>query len=137
VPARAISLVVLACLALSGCGTGGRAESKEVGGIVSRFYSAIRAKDGVRACELLSQDTLDQLESQSQQTCHSVITRLDLHPAPVAAAHVFITNAQVRLANDELAFLGREPGGWKLTAIGCQPGPGKPRNRPADCEVES
>jgi hypothetical protein len=129
------AIVLLAGLA--GCGTGGSAERKEVSGIVTRFYSAIEADDGDRACDLLSQDTLEQLESQSEQTCHSVITRLDLHPAPVAASHVFITNAQVRLANDELAFLGREPEGWKLTAIGCQPGAGKPRNRPAECQVES
>jgi hypothetical protein len=135
VPGRVVIAVALTA-ALAGCG-GGTTQEKEVGGIVTRFYSAIDAGDGGRACELLSQDTIEQLESQTQQTCDGVIARLDLHPAPVAASHVFMTNAQVRLANDELAFLGREPEGWKLTAIGCQPGPGRPRDRPAECEVES
>jgi hypothetical protein len=136
VPTRLL-IAACACLCVAGCGTGGQSEKKEVGGVVTRFYSAIEADDGEGACDLLSQDTLEQLEGQTQQRCPAVITRLDFHPAPVSASHVFITNAQVRLANDEVAFLGREPEGWKLTAIGCQPGPGQPRSRPADCEVRS
>jgi hypothetical protein len=136
VPSRFLPVVAALAAALAGCG-GGQSQEKEVGGVVTRFYSAIEAGDGERACDQLSQDTLEQLEAQTQQRCPSVITRLELHPAPVSASHVFITNAQVRLANDELAFLGREPEGWKLTAVGCQPGPGQPQSRPADCEVES
>lgn len=135
--ARAVLVACAVSVALAGCGTGGSAESAEVAGIVERFYSALDAGDGGRACELLSQDTLEQLEGQTQQSCDSAITRLDFHPAPVSASHVFIVNAQVRLANDELAFLGREHEGWKLTAVGCRPAAGMPRSRPADCEVES
>ena len=134
------SRVLLACLlsvTLAGCGLGGSAQTEEVAGIAERFYSAIEAEDGERACDLLSQDTLEQLEGQSQQRCPAVITRLDFQPAPVKAAHVFITSAQVRLANDELAFLAREPEGWKLTAIGCQPARGRPHEHPADCELKS
>jgi hypothetical protein len=42
----------------------------------------------------------------------------------------------VRLGQ-EVAFLGREPGGWKIDAVGCHPAAGLPRDRPADCEVDA
>ena len=52
-------------------------------------------------------------------------------------AEVFVTNARVEVAGGESAYLGREPTGWKLTAVGCKPADGKPAARPLECEVES
>jgi len=50
---------------------------------------------------------------------------------------VFATNAKVDLSSGESAYLSPEPAGWKLSAIGCKPEEGKPRDRPLDCEVEA
>jgi len=41
------------------------------------------------------------------------------------------------LSSTESAYLSEEPDGWKLSAVGCLPKEGKPRDRPLDCEVES
>ena len=69
--------------------------------------------------------------------CTEAVLEVDYHPAPVQASHVFITNAQVRLANDELAFLGRYPEGWLLTAIACMPARGTAQENPAQCAVRA
>jgi hypothetical protein len=127
----------LALTALTGCGSAGKAETDEVRGVVQRFYAALKTGDAEAACRELSEHAIEQLQSQSGQTCNAVIGRLDLQGGPVDSADVFITGAIVRLGGGEMEFLGRDPGGWKLDAIGCQPAPGKPRDRPADCELES
>ena len=130
----------LACavvLGLTGCGIGGRAQGREVAGVVERFYAAVEAGDGRRACDLLSQELLEQVQEQAQMPCAEAVLRLDYHAAPVKASHVFITNAQVRLANDELAFLSRYPEGWLLTAVACMPARGTAHENPADCGGEA
>ena len=55
----------------------------------------------------------------------------------MAETEVFITNARVDVSSGESAYLGREPAGWKLSAIGCKPEQGKPRDRPLDCAVQA
>jgi hypothetical protein len=64
------------------------------------------------------------------------VRELTLRGRRVLRARVYITNALVDLDGGERAFLGREPGGWKLSAVGCRFDEGKPRDRPADCEAE-
>ena len=127
-----LAVVVVAALLAGGCGTGDdRAQARSV---VERFYDAVRAGQGKTACDQLSEATLQQLESQTDQTCDEVITRLKYEGGAVIEAHVYLTNAEVGLRSGEHAFLSRERAGWRLTAIGCTP-EGPPRDNPMDCEV--
>ena len=128
--------MLLAALAVvaGGCGTSDdRAQARSV---VERFYGAVREDEGATACDQLSEATIQALESQTDQTCEDVITRLDYLGGAVGDAHVYVMNAEVGLSTGEHAFLSRERSGWKLTAIGCKP-EGQPRERPMDCEVEA
>jgi hypothetical protein len=129
-----LALLSLAATLPSGCGTSDdRAQTRSV---VERFYDAVRADQGAAACEELGESTIQALEGQTGQTCDEVITRLDYLGGAVGEAHVYLMNAEVGLSSGEHAFLERERGGWKLTAIGCKP-EGPPRERPMDCEAEA
>ena len=134
-PLCSLLAVLVAGVLLTGCGTSD--DRDQARGVVDRFYTAIRQDEAETACAQLSASTVKQLESQSGQSCRSVITRLDLKGGAIADAHVYITNARVALRTGESAFLDRETDGWKLTAIGCRPEEGRPRDRPFDCEVEA
>ena len=127
-------LLAVAVLA-AGCGVSD--DEAEVRGVTERFYTAIRVDDGAAACELLSAETASALESQSGQTCEDVITRLQYDGGEVESAVVYVTNAKVEMSSGESAFLGDEPGGWRLTAIACKPEADRPRHRPFECEVEA
>ena len=111
-------------VALSGCGTSGDREQAERATL--RFYAAVAARDRPAACAELS---------SSIRPCPSV-AGLDLHGGRVVRARVYITNALVELSGGDKVFLGREPGGWKIDAAGCNFAEGKPADRPASCEVE-
>ena len=132
---RLLPLAVLsvASVLASACGTSGD-DRRQVRSVVERFYDAVRQGDGQTACDQLSEPALQQLESQSEQTCDQVITRLSYDGGAVVDAHVYLTNAEVGLRNGERAFLSHGRTGWKLSAIGCKP-VGPPRERPLDCEV--
>ena len=127
-----VSIALLA--ALSGCGTSD--DRDQARGVVERFYDAIRHDRAEEACDQLSATAVKQLESQTEQSCRGVITRLEFEGGAIVDVHVFITNAKVDLRNGESAFLNREPTGWKVTAFGCKPEEGKPRDRPFECELE-
>jgi hypothetical protein len=130
----ALALIIVAALT-AGCGTSD--DRDQARAVVERFYDAVRDHRAEVACAQLSAATVKQLESQTSQSCTGVITRLELDGGAITDARVFITNAKVDLRSGESAFLDREPSGWKLTAIGCKPEEGKPRDRPLDCEVEA
>ncbi len=101
------------------------------------FYDAIRADQGRKACDVLTAATIKQLHSQEERACPEAITALNYQGGEVTNVHVFITSAKVDFSSGESAFLNREPGGWKLSAIACKVEEGKPRDRPLDCEVEA
>jgi ATP-dependent helicase YprA (DUF1998 family) len=128
-----VSLVLLASLA--GCGTSD--DRDQARGVVERFYDAIRDDRAEEACDQLSATAVKELESQTEQSCRGVITRLDYDGGAIVATEVYITNARVEQRNGESTFLNREPTGWKITAIACKPEQGKPRDRPLECEVEA
>lgn len=132
---RVTLCALLLALALGGCGTAD--DSEQARNAVIRFYHALDEHRGGAACAELSASTISQLESQSGQRCERAVTRLQLQGGAVSRAQVFITNAKVDVTSGESAYLGREAGGWKLSAIGCRPEAGKPRDRPLDCEVEA
>jgi hypothetical protein len=125
----------LALALLAGCGTSD--DARQADRVVQRFYQALGAHRGGAACAQLGSDTVKQLESQSGQSCSSVITRLKISPGPIVATHVFATSAKVDAGSGESAFLDREPEGWRISAAGCKPREGKPRDRPFDCEAEA
>ena len=135
-PRLATALLALAAaLGLGGCGTSGD-DRRVVRSVVERFYDAVRENDGRTACEQLSEPTLQQLESQTEQPCDEVITRLTYDGGAVVDANVYLTNAEVGLENGERAFLSHGRSGWRLSAIGCKP-VGPPHERPYDCEVKA
>ena len=135
---RAQGLIACAlCLAVAtaGCGVGDDRDAARA--VTERFYAAVRADDGAGACQELGEDTVKQLESQSGQDCAAAVTQLQLSPGAITSVAVYATNAKVDLDSGESAFLSPEPGGWRVSAIGCRPEEGKPRDRPLDCEVEA
>lgn len=128
-------LTIAAGVLLAACGTSDdRAQSEEV---VTRFYAAIEENRGGAACARLSTPARQELESQAGKPCRAAILELDLKAGAVTAATVFVTNARVDVAGGESAFLSRESEGWKLSALGCKPEDGKPRDRPFDCELQA
>ena len=132
---RAAAVLVLAALVAAGCGTSD--DRDQARATVERFYDAVREDDGAGACEQLSESLLEQVESQTENECDNVITRLEYDGGAIVETRVFITNAKVDLRSGESAFLGREDDGWKLTAIGCKAEEGKPADRPFECEAEA
>jgi hypothetical protein len=132
---RVTSCALVLALAVAGCATAD--DRDQARGVVQRFYHALEEGRGRDACTDLSAATVSQLEGQSGRRCARVVTRLDLEGGEVTRTEVFVTNAKVDLSSGESAFLGREPTGWKLSAIGCRPEQGKPQHRPLECEVES
>jgi hypothetical protein len=127
---------ILAALALlAGCGTSD--DRDEARATVERFYEAVRAGDGDAACAQLGQSLIEQVESQTQQSCRGVIARFEYEGGSIERVEVYITNAKVDLDSGESAFLTREADGWRLSAIACRATEGKPADRPFECEAEA
>ena len=133
-PGRAV-LVTLAIATLAGCGVGDDREQARA--VTERFYAALEADRGTDACGELAPAVIEAVESQSGQSCDAVITRLDWSPGAIASVEVFATNARVVLDTGEHAYLSRERTGWRLSAVGCEPEDGRPRDRPMSCEAEA
>jgi hypothetical protein len=121
-------------LASAGCGTSDDREQAQA--TVERLYDAIRHDDGDAACRELSTATALKLADEESSSCAAAITDLKLDGGAVVDSRVAITNAKVDLRSGESTFLGREPTGWKVTALGCRP-QGEPTDRPMDCEADS
>jgi hypothetical protein len=129
-------LVAIAVVAvLAGCGSSG--DRAQADSVVGRFYDAIDRRDGAAACAELSEATVSALESQSGQSCRSVVTRLDLGGGTIAGTQVSVTGARVELRGGVSAFLDRGPDGWRISAVGCRAQDGPPMERPMDCEAEA
>jgi len=130
-----LPLLGLIVLAIGGAGCGTSDDRDQARAVVERFYDAVRDDRADAACAELSAATIEQLESQTQQSCDGVITRLEYQGGAIVDTEVYITNAKVELRSRESTFLSREASGWKITAVACMP-QGKPADRPFDCEVE-
>jgi hypothetical protein len=129
----AVSLLLLALLA--GCGTSDDREQARA--TVERFYAAVGSGDAEAACAELGESLREQVESQTGEPCRVAITSFDYEGGAIDRVQVFVTNAKVDLDSGESAFLGREPDGWRLTALACKAERGKPADRPFECEAES
>jgi hypothetical protein len=131
---RAMSVTALVvCLTGAGCGT--KDDERSVGAITDRFYSALRANSGDRACAQLSTNASKALESASGSSCAEAITKLKLPGVRSAHSTVYLDSARAEVAGaqpGEAAFLDRTALGWRISAAGCTPkGDG-----PYDCELE-
>jgi hypothetical protein len=129
-----LAAVTILGVALAGCGTGD--DRSQAGAVADRFSAALERGDGTVACAQLSVALAQQVSSDAGEPCPRAITSLNVQPARAGAVAVFITNAKVDLANGRTAFLSRDPGGWRLSAIGCAPS-AKPADRPFDCDAET
>lgn len=132
---RAVVAGLAAAVLMAGCGTSN--DANQARQVVQRFYDAVRHDRGALACAQLSQDTVKELESTSGQSCRGVIARLSYDGGAIVATQVFATSAKVDLRSGEVAFLDREPEGWRISAVACKPQEGKPHDRPFDCEAEA
>ena len=130
---RPLLALALAALLLGGCGPD--ADRATARAVTERFFSALGAGDGARACAELSQDTRSKLESQEQKPCREAITGLGLKGAPIAHVDIDIVKAFVRLSDGDAAFLDHGKQGWELSAVGCKR-QGTPNEHPYDCDVE-
>jgi len=124
------ALAVLA-LALTGCGTD--SSERDARGSVERFFAAFEQHDGAAACDELSQETVSEVEQSEKKPCARAILSEDVSPAPVTGVEVYMQSAQAKLRGGETVFLEQTPQGWKVSAAGCKPQPGKPYQ----CELES
>lgn len=125
----------LAALAVAGilAGCGAPAEVNDaVLGSAQRFTAAVTAGQFATACTDLAPGTRTELEADAKADCVTALRGADLTTGG-ATRHIDVYGQQARvvLAGDTL-FLAQLPGGWKVTAAGCQP-----RNTTAyDCTVK-
>jgi hypothetical protein len=75
-----------AALAVVGCGRGEDAATARA--VAERFFAAVEAGDGDRACAELSPDRRSELESQEQRSCREAVTDLQLEGGGVVAIHL-------------------------------------------------
>ncbi|MEU3693212.1 hypothetical protein [Streptomyces narbonensis] len=120
------------CLGLAGCaGVGERTDAAREAAV--GFEEALRASDTHSACEALAPGTREELERD--EPCPAALAALDLgtvtDSARPVATDVYGDQARVVFAGD-VVYLASFPDGWKVTAAGCTPRPG----RPAHCEVQ-
>jgi hypothetical protein len=129
-------LIALAAIAaLVGCGTADDADRSRA--VVERFYDAIRHGDGSAACAQLSAPLVQALESSSGRPCAGAVRELDYEGGAIERTQVFLASARVDLRGGEAAFLDREPGGWRISAVACKAEEGPPNEHPMDCEAEA
>jgi hypothetical protein len=128
--ARAAAIALLA-VALSGCGTA--SSERDARRSVQRFFAAFSSRDGAAACDELSDETVSEVEKSEKKPCAQGILSEDVFPARVVGVHVYMHSAQAELGGGEAVFLDLTPQGWKVSAAGCKPQPGKPYQ----CELES
>jgi hypothetical protein len=121
-------------LVAAGCAPAG--DEAAVRAATNRFFAALASGDGRGACAELSADTRSKLESQEGRPCREAIGDVGLQGAAVTRVNVYIVDAKVELADGDAVFLGEEPDGWRVSAVGCSSA-GKSADRPYDCDVEA
>lgn len=114
--ATSVLLAAATASLLTGCGTGTQTAVRDV---VTGFQEALAAKDGARACGLLSPSARDELRSAAGKPCRRAVTEalaglpgsFDVAAyGPKAWAH----------SGSRAVFLAQYAvGGWRITAAGC------------------
>jgi hypothetical protein len=93
------------------------------------FEAAVTGKNGLGACQLLTERARQSTESFGQH-CADQLTQLDGNVGAVQKVEVWGDSAEVRFENDTM-FMARFPAGWLVRAAGCQP----QGEQPYQCEV--
>lgn len=126
-----VLLLAAIAVATAGCGTG---RSEAAGAAAESFAAALRGGQPAAACARLAPDTRDRLERDTEQPCEQALLDLDLDGIAERAGsvEVFGEQALVRVGTDAV-FLARFADGWRVTAAGCTPRPG----RPYECRLEA
>ncbi|MGW0605791.1 hypothetical protein [Streptomyces sp. NPDC002640] len=119
-------------LAITGIGACGAVEERRHAAQAEATRFALDRDAGRHAllCAALAPGTRDELEETARSGCRDAIRQAieedDLPAAgAVRAVDVWGDRARVVLEGDTL-FLSRFPGGWKVTAAGCEPRPDQP-----------
>jgi hypothetical protein len=76
---------------------------------------------------------VSEVEKSEKKPCEKGILSEQVSSAPVTGVKVYMRSAQAKLSGGEAVFLDQTPQGWKISAAGCKPQPG----RPYQCELES
>ncbi|MUN41622.1 hypothetical protein [Actinomadura litoris] len=126
---RVLAVAVIAVMVCGACDRTG--DNRDLRQAVQTFVSAVQRHDGPGVCGALAPDAAESLESGGKQ-CAAQVTGLDLGSGAITGVQVWGERAQAHLSDDTV-FLARFPGGWKVTAAGCEPQP----KGPYDCEVEA
>ncbi len=126
-------LVALAATGFIASGCGGLApDSSAAAAAAVAFRSDVRTADGSAACRLLSPQSAHEVAQSAGKPCPAAIVDEGVGGSgrPV---HVDVYGQNARVVfSDDVIFLGSFPDGWRLTAAGCTPRPG----RPYDCLVK-
>src|ERR1700759_985308 len=109
------ALLIGSALDGGGCSSVGDRE-QAAGGVALRWFTALGARDGTTACDLLAPDTPAEVAQSGGKACPQAGPDQDL-PAPgvVTRTSVYGQWAQVKLTGDTV-FLAVFPGGWRVVA---------------------
>ncbi|WP_151773850.1 hypothetical protein [Streptomyces abyssomicinicus] len=135
---RAAVRGVVLLLAVAGAGACGAVQERRdaAEAEATRFVLDREAGRHALLCAALAPGTRDELEETAKSGCREAIRQAieedDLPPAgAVRAVDVWGDRARVVLEGDTL-FLSQFPGGWKVTAAGCEPR----RDQPYRCGIK-
>jgi hypothetical protein len=121
--ARGVVIAVL-LLALCGCGRGGSEDNARRS--VDRFFAALERHDGEAACRQLAPETASAVAEDEKKPCGEAVLSLGIATAPIRGVQVYVDAAQARLEGGGAVFLDETSAGWRVSAAGCKPQPGKP-----------
>ena len=111
-----MSLTALVVFAVAGAGCGTGRDERSIGAVTDRFYEALRAHAGTRACNQLSKGASDALESASGQACEQAITDLTLPGVGAARSAVYEDSGRVEVAPTTCTPLCGKFSRWKRPA---------------------
>ena len=128
------SLTGAAVLSLVGCGG---PDEGQVVAAARAFSSALQARDGTAACELLALSTREELERSQGQRCGQALAAQDLEPLVRIGrveryGHQASVVVEARSGRPDTWFLTRFDDRWLVVAARCEPRP----ELPYACDVE-
>ncbi|MCD9145686.1 hypothetical protein [Streptomyces albireticuli] len=124
---RWIGVVLAAAAVCAASGCAAVSERRDAAtAATAHFEKALRARRYAAACAVLAPTTREELARSARVTCEEAMGQEEV-PAGGAVRHVDVYGNQARaVLTRDTVFLSRFPGGWKVTAAGCQERPEKP-----------